>query len=129
MGSIDMYCLDMGCRDEVQTTTAHWQAVHLHRSCPVCTSSLQPMSSLYPIFTAHVQGLLHLYSTNTDSTLFLQHLYCPYHYTISPSCLLTMLGHLTSIFNELFHILLIAYGMPYGNGLIAKVLVLLILWG
>ena len=77
MGSIYRYCLDMGSRDKVQTTTAHLQAVpHLNSPCPVCISYLQPISSLYPIFTAHVQRVLNLYSTNTDSTLSLHPLYC-----------------------------------------------------
>ena len=88
MGFTDMYCLDMGCRDKVQTTTAHLQAVpYFYSPCPVCSSSFQPMSSLYPIFRAHVQRGLHLYSTNTYGTLYLQHKYC--------LCLVSSVHHLS----------------------------------
>ena len=54
MGSTDRYCLDMCCRDKIQTTTAHLQEVlGLYSPCQICASSLQPMSIFYPMFTAH----------------------------------------------------------------------------
>ena len=59
MGSTDRYCLDMGSRyvHVIQTTTAHLQTVpHLYSPCPLCTLSLQPMSSLYSIFTHMFRG-------------------------------------------------------------------------
>ena len=74
---------------KVQATAAHLQAVpHLYSRCPVCTTSLQPISILYPIFTAHVQRVLHLYCIHTNSALSLQHLYCPY--PVSTPSLLSM---------------------------------------
>ena len=91
------------CRAHIQTvpfSKAQVQSVsHLYSQCPVCTSYLRPMSSLYwcpiskakypdgipNVYTPHVQPLPGLYSpcsentysSNFDKNPSLQHLYCP----------------------------------------------------
>ena len=62
----------MGCRDEVQTTTAHVKSVpNLHSSCPVCTLSYTSYARKVLDTAGHVQSVL-------DSTTHIQsapHLY------------------------------------------------------
>ena len=95
------------CRAHIQNvpfSKAHVQSIpHLYSQCPVCTSYLHvhPMSSLYggplskgkcvngipnvyspcpaftPIFTDHVQRVLHVCSRNLDKSPSLQHLADP----------------------------------------------------
>ena len=90
----ERYCLYTGCRYEVHTTAAHVQSVlHLHSSCPVCITSvqpiprqyptLQPMSSQYPIRTAHCHddfistAHIHTVPDCTDHVQSVMHYYNP----------------------------------------------------
>ena len=105
IGSTDRYCLDMGCRDKVQTTTAycmqyhistaHVQSVpHLYIPHPVFILSLQSMFREYPITTAQIQTVPYLCSTSTAyvksispaHVQSIRHLTCLYsQYTIQPA--------------------------------------------